>query len=503
MKLRLRFPIAAKMAAWLLLNLALLAAGGWLLFRAQFRDGFDTFLAAAAAPRVEALGDATSRALRDATAAQWNDLLANLGKTHGVPIAVYRNSGEWIAGPRFELPEAVRIELAKPTEPGDRPPRPPHRGPEDGRQFNRPAGPPGGPTRRGPQSEPPGQPAAASEWPKFLLSTVNPTAYWVGIRAPLTASLRPAPISLLIRCDSLGAGGLLMETRPFLLAGGGALLVSVLFWLPFAFGLTRQLRRVSAATSQIARGDFDVRLPAHERDELGHLASSVNTMAGQLDTLVRGQKRFLGDIAHELCSPLARMQAALGILEQRADAEKQERYVATLREELDDMSRLVDELLNFSRATAQRDLALSAVPLGPLVAEIIAREAPDAQVECDIPAGLAAQAEPRLLARALGNVVRNAVRYGGAGPIVISAAPDGERVNLIIADNGPGVPLDSLPRLFDAFYRPDVARTRETGGTGLGLAIVKTCIEACRGTVAARLGEPRGLEVCFTLLVAA
>jgi two-component system sensor histidine kinase CpxA len=261
---------------------------------------------------------------------------------------------------------------------------------------------------------------------------------------------------------------------------------------------------VTAATADVARGNFDIRLRGHRRDELGELALSVNTMAGQLDALVRGQKRFLGDVAHELCSPLARMQAALGIIEQRATDEKQARYVTTLREELDDISQLVDELLNFSRATSQQDLELRAVPLAQLVAETVAREAPNAQVECDIPAHLVAKAETRLLARALGNVVRNAVRYAGnAGPIVISASPEGDRVSLVIADSGPGVPVESLPRLFDAFYRPDTARTRETGGTGLGLAIVKTCIEACRGTVAARLGEPRGLEVCFNLPISA
>jgi len=518
MNMRLRFPIAAKMAAWLLLHLALLAIGGWIFFRAQFHDGFDSLLAATAAPRVESLADTVVRAVRDASETQWRETLATLSKAHGVPLAIYQNSGEWVAGARFDVPEKVAEELARPTDPGPRrpnPPRadgpPPRRGPDGGPELH-PPGPPGlgrfdGPPGRPPRRElPPGRSLSPNpaEWPKFLLSTTHPTAYWVGIRAPIREDFRQEPLSLLIRCDSLGAGGLLLETRPFLVAGCGAVLVSILFWLPFAFGLTRHLRRVTEATSHVARGDFDVRVPASSHDELGELALSVNTMAGQLDTLVRGQKRFLGDIAHELCSPIARMQAALAIVEARAADEKQARYVTTLREELDDISHLVDELLNFSRATAQREIRMQNVPLDRLIAETVAREAPNAQVECDVPAGLAARAEPKLLARALGNVVRNAVRYaGGAGPIVISAAPAGDRINLVVADNGPGVPIDSLPRLFDAFYRPDTARTHGTGGAGLGLAIVKTCVEACRGTVAARLGEPRGLEICFTLTAAA
>jgi len=298
----------------------------------------------------------------------------------------------------------------------------------------------------------------------------------------------------------LGAGGLLLETKPLFIAGAGAVFISILFWLPFAFGLTRQLRRVTEATSRVASGDFDVRLAVGGHDELSELAQSVNTMANQLDVLVRGQKRFLGDVAHELCSPVSRMQAALAIREHRASDEKQGAYLANLRDELDDISRLVDELLQFSKASVQREIALQPVSLAPLVAGVVAREAGGAKVECDVPAGLKVQTEPTLLSRALGNVLRNAVRYAGAaGPIVVSAAPQHGLVALIVADSGSGVPADSLPRLFDAFYRPDSARTRESGGAGLGLAIVKTCVEACGGRVAARNGDSAGLEVIFAL----
>ena len=101
--------------------------------------------------------------------------------------------------------------------------------------------------------------------------------------------------------------------------------------------------------------------------------------------------------------------------------------------------------------------------------------------------------------------MRNAVRYAGdAGPITITALPahgdDGaEIVSLTVADEGLGVPPETLARLFDPFFRPETARTRETGGVGLGLAIVKSCVEACGGRVSARNREPCGLELVFTL----
>ena len=97
--------------------------------------------------------------------------------------------------------------------------------------------------------------------------------------------------------------------------------------------------------------------------------------------------------------------------------------------------------------------------------------------------------------------MRNAVRYAASdGPITILAAPFGDaQVKLTISDHGPGVPPGAIDRLFDPFFRPEAARTRETGGTGLGLAIVKSCVEACGGQVAVRNREPRGLELTFTL----
>jgi two-component system sensor histidine kinase CpxA len=128
--------------------------------------------------------------------------------------------------------------------------------------------------------------------------------------------------------------------------------------------------------------------------------------------------------------------------------------------------------------------------------QAIAREAPETPVEVNIREDLMVAAETGLLARAIANIIRNAVRYAGkSGPIEVTATAHGGRVLYSISDRGPGVPEDSLPRLFDPFYRPGEARTRESGGTGLGLAIVKTCVEACGGRVTARNLSPAGFVV--------
>ena len=130
------------------------------------------------------------------------------------------------------------------------------------------------------------------------------------------------------------------------------------------------------------------------------------------------------------------------------------------------MSSLVNELLSFSKASLRtKDLELRAVPLAELCAGVITREAQGrGDITVNVDAALGVLADPDLLARAIGNVLRNAIRYAGeAGPIVLSANTRGAYVFVAITDSGAGVAPETLHRLFDPFYRPEMARTREGG----------------------------------------
>jgi len=122
---------------------------------------------------------------------------------------------------------------------------------------------------------------------------------------------------LVIQSPTLSAGGLFFDPGPWWLAGGAVLALSVLWWLPFIGSITRSLGRMTAATEAIAEGRFDAELNERRGDELGRLGGAINTMARRLEGFVTGQKRFLGDIAHELCSPppawcLERMRTPAG-----------------------------------------------------------------------------------------------------------------------------------------------------------------------------------------------
>ena len=127
-------------------------------------------------------------------------------------------------------------------------------------------------------------------------------------------------------------------------------------------------------------------------------------------------------------------------------------------------------------------------------------EMPDSQIDVAVDPGLCVVANEVYFTRSLANLVRNSIRYAGhAGPIAISAQPDGPDVVITVGDSGPGVDDSELERIFEPFYRREESRSRESGGVGLGLAIVKSGIESCRGSVACRNRQPHGLEVTIRL----
>ncbi len=474
--MKLRLPLFAQILGWFFLNLALLAAVAWLVIRSNFALGLDSALLAQGEPRVQALADLVTVELRERPRAEWATVLRRYGEAYGLDLRFYELNGQRLAGHDALLPANVREKLTEPLGgPGPRNDRPPIGG----------------------ERPPPRGPPANRSSPKFLLRSDDSPRYWL-----LTRTLvryedgTRIPTAVLIASDSIGFNGLLVEFRLWLLAAGGAALISALFWLPLARSITRTVARLTQTTGQIAEGRFDVRVSTRRRDELGSLAASINTMAARLDGFVTGQKRFLGNVSHELCAPLSRIQMALGILEQRADpAEKA--HLDDLREEVQQMSALVNELLSFSKAGLKaREVVLESGPLRPLVERVLARETTAAdRIEIGIPDELEARADSEMLARAVANLVRNALRYGGqAGPIAITARAEGGEVLLTVADSGPGVPEEVLPQLGDPFFRPEASRSRETGGVGLGLSIVKSCVEACQGKVTFQNRQPAGFQ---------
>ena len=515
--MKVTFPLSLKVSLWLLANLLLLTAAAGAFYVSQFGIGWKSLGQGAIGERLQSIGDSIATDLNTEPESARPTILRSRTKKYGADFFLFANAGAQVAGDSVPLPAAVREELTKeqrnggrgPDAPGPRGPRPrPPRGegPPEGRPPYDDRGPP--PDARRKKEGPPlggrTPPDARGSEGRFIVHSVSPEATWIGLRVPISNDFgQPTAGTVIIRASSLWAVGRLIHAGPWLAIAASAFLLSVLFWLPLVGSITRALQRLSGATEQIAEGQFATRVVLSRRDELGVLGSSVNRMAERLDTLVNGQKRFLGDVAHELGSPIGRLQVATEILEARADPALQPQ-IADVREEVQQMAALVAELLAFTKTGMQsRATELAAVPLGVLVREMLIREQATGRVSVTISNEIEVRADGALLTRAIGNLVRNAVRYTGANDaIFITAVTSDEGVRITVEDEGPGVGPEALTRLGEPFYRPETARTRETGGVGLGLAIVRSSVAACGGEVHFSNRTPHGFRAEIRLSAA-
>jgi two-component system sensor histidine kinase CpxA len=479
---RLRFSLFSKIILWVFLNLLLLGACLWLVFSLAFRFEPQTPFFGGTSSRMETVTRVLERELDAKSRSERDEILKRYSENYSVEFFLFENTGKQLGGRDITLPAEVSAEITRTESP--RPPGPPNEN-ESGPQPR-------------PRRPPPGRP------PGFYLRTNNPKLYWMGAWTMTVEPGNPEPVRtrVLAASDSFYGYGMFFNPMPWLVMIGVVLVVSIIFWLPFVRRITKAVGQMTNATEQIAEERFDVRVNDRRTDELGRLGRAINHLAQRLSGFVTGQKRFMGDISHELNSPLARMQVALSILEDRVD-QSNRRYVDDVKEEVELMSKLVSELLAYSKAGIMGlELELKPVRLRPLFEQVISRETTkeEANIELDIDESIAVLAQPDLLGRALANVIRNSVRYAGnAGAIHASAISRNGDVEITVADNGAGVPEENLERLFDPFYRPESDRSRQTGGTGLGLAIVKSCVEACGGKVFAQNRKPNGFEVTIVL----
>jgi len=284
----------------------------------------------------------------------------------------------------------------------------------------------------------------------------------------------------------------------------------VLAWL-----MTKPIVRLRAATQQLAAGDLTARAgaPAARRhDEIAGLMRDFDAMAERLEKLVRAQSRLLNDISHELRSPLARLNVALGLARQRSGPES-----ATMLERIEleasRLNELIGRILTLARLEdGEQKVPRTVVPLNELLLNVAEDAEFEAQarhchVRCSIPEGeWGVPGDASLLHSAVENVVRNAIRYTREGSSVDvrlerSTGPAGVEAVLRVSDSGPGVPEDALDKLFEPFYRIDDARGRLTGGVGLGLAITDRAVRFHGGRVTAFNRAEGGLTVEIRLPV--
>ncbi|MFA6013471.1 MAG: ATP-binding protein [Gallionellaceae bacterium] len=290
-----------------------------------------------------------------------------------------------------------------------------------------------------------------------------------------------------------------------LLAGG---VVSLFFAALLAWYFSKPIRTLRAAFAAVSNGLLDVRLApvmGKRRDELSDLGRDFDSMAQQLQQLMDGQRRVLHDVSHELRSPLARLQAAIGLARQQP--ERTEDSMMRIEREAVRMDTLVSELLTLSRLEAGMIGKLNEqVDLNELVSNVVEDARFEAETSgCRIDFGESRQAVVRgnaeLLHRAVENVVRNAVKHSPSGGLVAIKMQkhDNQTIGITVSDEGSGVPDADMLSIFKPFFRSD--QTKTSDGHGLGLAISQHVVTAHQGSILASNRPGGGLCITITLPV--
>ncbi|MEV4427646.1 HAMP domain-containing sensor histidine kinase [Streptomyces sp. R-07] len=322
-----------------------------------------------------------------------------------------------------------------------------------------------------------------------------------------TAAVGPQPLT--VRLGAVDDAGQTLAAGPTALVAAGVAAAALACALLLSRAVLRPVRALTAASRGLGEGDLGRRVPAAGKDEIGELGRSFNRMAGSLQDSEERQRRLVGDIAHELRTPLANLRGYLealqdGVLD--ADAE----LFDSLHEEVLLQQRIVDDLQDLALAEAgaltYHRRTLDARELVEACRTAHSARAAAAGVALEVvgarPGTVRLHGDPDRLRQALGNLVGNAVRHTApGGGVRLELDERDERVRIAVRDTGSGIPAADLPHLFDRFWRADAARGRATGGSGLGLSIARQIVADHHGAV--EVASEVGVGSVFTVVLPA
>ncbi len=245
----------------------------------------------------------------------------------------------------------------------------------------------------------------------------------------------------------------------------------------------RPVDALTAGARALASGRLDTRVDVRGNDEVAELGRAFNTMAESVERNERARRNMVSDVAHELRTPLTSIRVQVEAV-QDGVVEADAKFLASIAEDAATLSRLVDDLQQLSLADAgQLRLELTEVPVIELVERALSGlPSRELAITRDVDDSLVVHADARRMVQVVRNLLVNAVAYAHSS-IAITAARAGDRIEIRVSDDGPGVPEEHAQRIFDRFYRADASRSRTTGGAGLGLAIARQLVELHGGTI--------------------
>ena len=302
---------------------------------------------------------------------------------------------------------------------------------------------------------------------------------------------------------SLAARSSALRRRIWYIAGAAALAAAAAAVL-LAGPLVARVRRIADAAGAVRRGALETRVDEAGGDELAELGASFNAMTAALAEARMQQRKLVGDVAHELRTPLSNLVALVEAMQdglQPCD----DATLGIMRRQAGLLASLVEELQELSLAeSGALKLDIGDVDAVALARDAVAAIAPSANGQQIVPPdathGVLVRADPRRLAQCLGNLLRNALTHTPAGGrVAVHVARSGSVVSLAVEDTGAGIPPEHLPLVFDRFHRVDPSRARSTGGMGLGLAVVRELVTAMGGRVHADSDVGRGSRFVIEL----
>lgn len=282
-----------------------------------------------------------------------------------------------------------------------------------------------------------------------------------------------------------------------------AMAISLAMIQVLAHGMTSPLREMARAASAMAAGDYDRRVTATSRDEVGDLARAFNSMASELAETDRQRRELIANVSHELRTPLSAVQATLENLVDGV-AQPDDQTLGAMLVQTQRLGRLVAQLLDLSRLeSGAARLNIAAVSVAAVLDDVAAEARithPSVRIDVTAPPDVVIDGDTERLHQVLANLVDNAVRYGPAdAPVSMRADARPGGVTLAVSDRGPGIADAELARVFERFHRTDGVRSADGGGTGLGLAIARWIVELHHGSIHAEHNTPSGCRIVVDL----
>ncbi|MES2901088.1 MAG: ATP-binding protein [Pseudomonadota bacterium] len=277
-----------------------------------------------------------------------------------------------------------------------------------------------------------------------------------------------------------------------------ALLIPIALWSRSHWTGLQQLSRV---TDDVGAGKLDARARLQPRAIIYPLGERINHMAGRIEGLLEAQRNLLHSVSHELRTPIARLEFALELLRPNGDDPKLAQRIDAMQGDVAELNALVNELLSMTKLDSKQSLQLEDIDLHQALQSCIDALPPKpCKVSAHLPTDLGRLlADQRLLCRAVGNLLRNGQKYCESS--VVLSARRAEQLEIVVEDDGPGIPAQERERIFEPFYRLDRSRDRLTGGFGLGLSIASKAVALHGGTIRVEQSALGGARFVVTLPV--